>query len=142
MVPVPRFTETGDKVSADSEEELRQAVEDYYEAVDREDWDYTYENLYSGTRHSFTDEDEWREKNQWIADNEEQRLRSIDVRMDIPASDPFAEVKTKRTFEDGSSVERDTYFVYEGGSWKHHFTQEERNLFRPGTSFEKWVEAR
>lgn len=65
----------------------------------------------------------------------------MDVSTDVPASDPMAEVKTKRTFEDGSLVERDTYFVYEGGSWKHHFTQEERNLFLQGTPFEEWVEA-
>jgi hypothetical protein len=44
--------------------------------------------------------------------------------------------------EDGSSSIRDTYFVYEDGSWKHRFGREEYDLFMPGASYEEFVEAR
>jgi hypothetical protein len=40
-------------------EKVRQAVKDYYEAVDHEDWGYTYDNLDSQTRQMFTKQ-EWK----------------------------------------------------------------------------------
>jgi len=53
---------------------------------------------------------------------------------------PLAEVEVRLTGEDGSSSTRNTYFVYEDGSWKHRFAQEEIDLFEPGVSFEEWVD--
>jgi hypothetical protein len=139
MVPVPQ-SKTGGQGSVGSEAELRQAVKDYYEAVDREDWDYTYQNLASPTQRRFSQE-EWKRKNQWIADNDKLELNSIGIDVYIPSSDPLAEVKVNRTFKDDSTLSRDTYFLYEDGTWKHLFTQEEINLFMPGTSFEEFVKA-
>ena len=89
---------------------MRQAIEDYYEAVDREDWDYTYDNLASQSRQRFTRE-EWKEKNQWIADNEQLELSSLDTDTRISPSGTAADVTVYRTFKDGSSLVRDTYFV-------------------------------
>ena len=39
-----------------------EAAEDYYQAVDREDWAYTYANLDASTRALYA-EDEWYLKN-------------------------------------------------------------------------------
>src|SRR5215208_4578175 len=95
---------------AASEASLRQAVEDYYEAVDREDWDYTYDNLDSQSRQRFTRE-EWKKKNQWVADNEQLELSSLETDTRISPSGTTADVTVYRTFKDGSSLVRDTYFV-------------------------------
>lgn len=53
-------------------------MEDYYEAVARQDWDYTYINLDSRTRRMFTKE-EWDQKNQWFADNGSLELSSFEI---------------------------------------------------------------
>src|SRR3712207_8847276 len=45
-----------------SEAEVAEAAEDYYQAVDREDWAYTYANLDAATRAIYA-EDEWFLKN-------------------------------------------------------------------------------
>jgi ketosteroid isomerase-like protein len=50
-------------------------------------------------------------------------------------------VRVNRTFKDGSSLDRDTYFVFEDSFWKHRFSQEEIDTFMPGTSFEEFVKA-
>ncbi len=55
------------------------------------------------------------------------------------SEEPLAEVSVRLTGEDGSSSIRTTYFVYEGGSWKHRFGQEEIDLFGPGVPYEEWV---
>lgn len=117
------------------------AVEDYYRAVDREDWAYTYDLLASGTRSAFT-EAEWEQKNRWFADNFPARLAALEVetRMFTPSA-LVAEVTVNRTFADGVSVPRDTTFVYENGSWKHLFSRQEVSLFLPGVPFERFVAA-
>jgi hypothetical protein len=57
----------GRKESAEAE--VKEAVENYYQAADGEEWAYTYERLVdSETKAMFTKE-EWRLKNQWFADN-------------------------------------------------------------------------
>ena len=61
-----------------SEESLRRAEEDYYEAVARGDWDYTYTNLDSQSRQMFTRE-EWSLKNQYFANNGSLTLSSFDI---------------------------------------------------------------
>lgn len=123
-----------------SEAGVVEAAEDYYQAVDREDWAYTYENLDSGTRDMFV-EDEWYQKNQWIADTEDLKLAYMDIAVNDPPSDLAAGVTVYRTFESGSTITRDTFFVYEDGSWKHQFSQEEVEIFMPGTPFEEFVAA-
>jgi tRNA A-37 threonylcarbamoyl transferase component Bud32 len=123
---------------AEAEEEVRAAAEDYYEAVDREDWAYTYDNLDSRTQQMFT-EVEWSQKNQWFADNEGLELSSLDVDVDLSSSETIANVTVDS--KDGTSLVRDTYFVSEDGSWKHRFSQEETALFMPDASYEEFVAA-
>ena len=129
-------TGTGDG----SEAEVVGAAEEYYEAVDREDWAYTYDSLDSQTRSMFTEE-EWAQKNQWFADNEGLMLSSMDVQVNESASDGEVGVTVYRTFENGTSITRDTIFVMEDGSWKHRFTEEESAIFMPGTPYEEFVAA-
>ncbi len=121
-----------------SEEEIVEAAEDYYEAVDQENWAYTYENLDSRTRALFTEE-EWYLKNQFFADTEGLELSSIDVSVNGSASDPVVSVTVYRTFKDGTSITRDTLFVEEGDLWKHRFTQGEIDIFMPGVPYEEFV---
>jgi hypothetical protein len=125
---------------AQTEADLAEAVKDYYEAVDREDWPYTYASLDSRTKALFTEE-EWYQKNEWFAANEGLELSAINVVVNGPASDPEVGVTVYRTFKDGTSITRDTLFVMEDGSWKHRFTEEEIAIFMPGTSYEEFVAA-
>jgi hypothetical protein len=128
------------QVPAGSETELIEAAEDYYQAVDQENWAYTYDNLDSQTRSMFTEE-EWYAKNQWYAENEGLELSTINVVVNGPTSEPVVSVTIYRTFEDGTSITRDTLFVSEGGLWKHRFSQEEIGIFMPGVPYEEFVAA-
>jgi Domain of unknown function (DUF4352) len=128
------------QVPPGSETELIEAAEDYYQAVDQEDWAYTYDNLDSQTRSMFTEE-EWYAKNQWYADDEGLELSTINVVVNGPTSEPVVSVTIFRTFEDGTSITRDTLFVSEGGLWKHRFSQEEIGIFMPGVPYERFVAA-
>jgi hypothetical protein len=58
-----------------------------------------------------------------------------------PTSEPVVSVTIYRTFEDGTSITRDTLFVSEGGLWKHRFSQEEIDIFMPGVPYEEFVAA-
>jgi hypothetical protein len=128
------------QVSAGSETEVIEAAEDYYLAVDQENWVYTYDNLDSQTRALFTEE-EWYAKNQWFADNEGLELATINVVANGSPSDPVVSVTVYRTFKDGTSITRGTFFVSEGGVWKHRFTEEEIEIFMPGVPYEQFVAA-
>jgi hypothetical protein len=123
---------------AASEAMIAEAAEDYYQAVDQENWAYTYENLDSQTQALFT-EDEWYLKNQFFADTEGLELSSIDVTVNGSPSDPVVSVTVYRTFKNGTSITRDTLFVREEGAWKHRFTQEEIDIFMPGVPYEEFV---
>jgi hypothetical protein len=128
------------QVSAGSETEVIEAAEDYYLAVDQENWVYTYDNLDSQTRALFTEE-EWYAKNQWFADNEGLELATINVVVNGSPSDPVVSVTVYRTFKDGTSITRGTFFVSESGAWKHRFTEEEIEIFMPGVPYEQFVAA-
>jgi hypothetical protein len=114
-------------------------VGDYYDAAGREDWAYTYDHLDSQTQHMFTEE-EWFKKNQWYATNAPGDFEVIRVE-EVSAKEFVADVTVSVNFEDGTHLTRDTYFVYEGGSWKHRFGQEELDLFMPNASYEELVQA-
>ncbi len=45
------------------------------------------------------------------------------------------------TYGDGTTSTRLTYFVYENGSWKHRFGEEENDLYMPDASYEEFVAA-
>ncbi|HKH11753.1 MAG TPA: DUF4352 domain-containing protein [Rubrobacter sp.] len=145
VAPVPRPPETtspdpGPTSSAPpiSKTEIAGAAEDYYKAVDRENWAYTYANLDAATRALYP-EDEWYLKNQYFADTEGLDLAAIDVIVEASTSDPEAGVTVYRTFEDGTSIDRFTLFVREAGAWKHRFTAEENAIFQPGVPYEEFV---
>ncbi len=121
-----------------SKTEVAEAAEAYYQAVDREDWAYTYANLDAATRALYT-EDEWYLKNQYYADTEGLELATMDVIVEGSTSDPEVGVVVYRTFEDGTSIERYTLFVREDGIWKHRFTAEENTIFQPGVPYEDFV---
>jgi hypothetical protein len=126
MVSVPR-SENSDENSAGSEADLRRAVTDYYEAVVRKDWGYTYDNLDSETQQSFT-RSEWIRKNQDF-DNVDPLVRSTPQTIGEVSTSSPVEVTLAQTFGSGATGSRTTYFVWEDGSWKHRFSQEEYDLF-------------
>jgi len=136
--PDPTREPTDFGLSPGGEEDVRNAVEQYYYAVDSEVWDTTYYNLDAESKALFTEE-EWAQKNQWYADNENLELESmtVDVAMD---GEERAEVTVDRTFTDGTSISRETVFVWEG-YWRHHLTEEEKQIFMPGVPYEQFVEA-
>lgn len=108
-------------------DQVRAVAESYYEAAAARDWGYTYDHLDSETRSAFT-EDEWFAKNDWLADNGSARYTIQSIEME-DSDESIANVAVLLTFEDGSTRLRNTYFVYEDGSWKHRFSSEEYELF-------------
>lgn len=50
------------------------------------------------------------------------------------------EVMMERTFEDGTTITRETYFLCED-RWRHHLTEEEMEIFMPGVPYEEFVAA-
>ena len=134
---VDTTTQTATEAAGDaSEQAVEEATRDYYEAVDRQDWAYTWESLDSGTRDLFSGQEEWREKNQNDADTNPLELDTMDVEVSM-SGDEEAEVSVYRSFEDGTTLERTTEFVLEDGSWKHRFTDEEIEMFEPGVPLEE-----
>ena len=109
------------------DDQVRAVAETYYEAAAARDWGYTYDHLDSETRSAFT-EDEWFAKNDWLADNGEATYTIQSVEID-DADKFIANVVVLLTFDDGSTTLRNTYFVFEDGSWRHRFGSEEYELF-------------
>ena len=120
-----------------SETGLRRAVDDYYEAVVSEDWDYTYDNLDSQTQRRFT-RSEWIQKNQYFT-NVDPLERSVPETISEASTSSPVEVTLTQTFRSGEIRTRNTYFVWEDGTWKHRFSQEEDELFMPGVPFDEFV---
>ena len=63
----------------------------------------------------------------------------MDMVVNDPPSAPEVGVTVYRTFEDGTSIDRYTLFVFEDGAWKHRFTEEEIGIFEPGVPYEEFV---
>ncbi len=84
---------------------------------------------------------EWYKKNQWYAEHYPQDLESIDVHLNGSATDPAVSVTVYKTFKDGTSLGRDTFFVFENGEWKHRFGQEENKLYMPDASYQEFVKS-
>jgi hypothetical protein len=108
--------------------------------VDRQDWGYAYDNLDSQTKQRFT-RDEYVRKNQYFASVDPLAQSSPVIVSEITTSSPV-EVRVNQTFESGAIRARPTAFVYEGGSWKHQFSQEEYDLFLADASVEEFVKAK
>lgn len=120
--------------------QAEEAARDYYLKAGSKDWEYTYDHLDSQTQRLFTKE-EWSQKNQWLAGNSPTIYHIDSVDLEDASQESVAEVAVRLTGEDGSTSIRNTYFVLENGSWKHRFSQEEKDLFIPGVPFEEFVEA-
>jgi hypothetical protein len=123
-----------------SEDDVWKAAEAYYRAVSSEDWAFTYNTLDSQTRSLYT-KDEWSAKNQWFADRGSVTFDILSVELDASSPEPIADVSVGLTYGDGTTSTRLTYFVYENGSWKHRFGEEENDLFMPDASYEEFVAA-
>jgi hypothetical protein len=123
-----------------TEDDVRAAAEAYYQAVSDGDWSYTYNNLDSETQSLYTEE-EWFAKNQWFADNGSVTFDILSVNLANSAPEPMADVSVGLNYGDGTSSTRLTYFVYEDGSWKHRFGEEENNLYMADASYEEFVAA-
>jgi len=109
------------------EQQVRTAAEAYYQAVEAENWGYTYDHLDSETQSAYT-------RNEWFAINERGATNSPAtftvqyVDMDDSSPHTLANVTVVLTLEDGSTSIRNTFFVYEDGSWKHRFSAEEYEI--------------
>jgi hypothetical protein len=125
------------KEDAASEEELRTAVDDYYAAVDRQDWDYTYDNLDSQTKQRYT-RDEYVQKNRYLASVDPLAQSSPEIASEVSSSSPV-EVTLNQTFASGATRSRLTYFVLEDGAWKHQFSQQDDAIFLPDASYDEFV---
>jgi hypothetical protein len=120
-----------------SEQELGTAVQAYYEAVERKDWTYTYNNLDSQTQQRFT-RSEWIRKNQYFDNIDPISGLTPKIVSEVSTSSPVKVIVT-RTFRSGTTTVRPTYFVWEEGSWKHRFSQEEYDLFMADSSYDEFV---
>ena len=123
-----------------AEDDVWTAAEAYYQAVSSEDWAFTYKALDSETQRLYT-RDEWFAKNQWFADSGSVTYDILSVDVDTSSPKPIADVSVGLTYGDGTTSTRLTYFVYENGSWKHRFGEEENDLFMPDASYEEFVAA-
>jgi hypothetical protein len=66
------------------------------------------------------------------------------VEVALRDSGTWADVTVFRRFalyERSPPQKRPTAFVYEDGSWKHHFVDGERELFKPNATFEEFEAA-
>jgi hypothetical protein len=109
------------------EPQVRVAAEAYYQAVEAEDWGYTYDHLDSETQSAYA-RDEWFAINEWGATNSPATFTVQNVDMDDSSPRTLANVTVVLTLEDGSTSIRNTFFVYEDGSWKHRFSAEEYEI--------------
>ena len=129
-----------DDSGATSQEELRVAVEEYYEAVDRQDWNYTYNNLDSQTKRRYTSA-EYIQKNQYLASVDPLAQSSTEIVSEVSTSSPV-EVELTQTFRSGLTKSRITYFVWEDDAWKHRFSQQDDEIFLPDASYDEFVRAK
>lgn len=135
----PESTTNSYGLHPEGADQVREAVQNYYFAVDYEEWKSTYYNLDSESKALFTQE-EWIKKNQWYADHENLKLDTMNIYVTMEG-DNKAKVTVDRTFKDGTSISRETVFVWDNGWWKHHLTDEEIKIFRPDLSYEEFVQA-
>jgi hypothetical protein len=115
------------QASLQAEDQARAAAEAYYEAVAARSWGYTYDHLNSETQSAYS-EQEWFAKNDYLADTGTVTYTIESVVMDSSALETLAYVTVLLTAADGSTNVRNTYWVYEDGSWLHRFSPEEYDL--------------
>ena len=145
MVEVPGSSSTSSPGStspgpdtANLEADAEEAAGDYYRASGVGDWNYTFENLDASTQSGFSRE-EWIQKNQYFADSGSVTYHILSAERRGGTQGPIVEVVLRLTYGDGSSSDRTTYFIYEDGSWKHRFSEEEDDLFMSDATYEEFV---
>src|SRR5687768_12627660 len=106
-----------------AEDQAQAAAVAYYQAVASRNWAYTYDHLDSQTQSVYT-EREWSAKNDYLADTGTVTYTIQSVAMDPSAPETVASVTVVLTATDGSTNVRNTYWVYEDGSWLHRFSPE------------------
>jgi hypothetical protein len=135
---------SGSEDSTQLQEDAQQAVEDYYEAVNSDDWSYTYSHRDSYTQSVFTQE-EWALKNQWFEDTNSTTSVPVGVELDestLSSDQPTATVQRELTIDStGASEIRDTTFVYEDGMWVVQYPEGGMTLYMPDATFEEFVQA-
>ncbi|WP_160309619.1 DUF4352 domain-containing protein [Rubrobacter aplysinae] len=126
------------------EEDVRLAVEGYYEAVNAGDWSYTYAHRDSRTQSAFTEE-EWARRNGWFEDTNSTTTELVSVDLDestLSSEQPIANVERELTIDaTGYSEIRETTFVYEDGMWVVQYPEGGMPLYMPDATFEEFVRA-
>lgn len=134
--------ENGDP--AEMEAEAWEAVKDYYEAVNADDWAYTYAHRDSRTHSAFT-ELEWARRNQWFEDTNSTTSVPLSVDLDestLSSGQPVVDVKRELIIDaTGYSEIRDASFVYEDGMWVAQYPAEGMPMYMPEASFQEFVRA-
>jgi type II secretory pathway component PulJ len=119
--------------STDLESGALNATVNYYAAVEAGDYTYTYDALSAADQRYYT-YDEWQYANTAL-DSAASKFEVFRALVDSPNTaivDGYphvADVGVTINYSDGSTGTRYTFFVYEGGMWKHWLTSEETELF-------------
>ena len=113
--------------SAEEAEVINAAI-DYYQYAEVGDYDTTY-NLLSYEDQNYYTRDQWIESNT-VLDSAAGEFVVTDAYPDnIGLGVPTYAVTLTVYLPDGSSFNRTTYFVNEGGYWAHYLNDEEVNMF-------------
>jgi glutaredoxin len=120
--------------STDLESGALNAAANYYAAVEAGDYTYTYDALSAANQGYYT-YDEWQNANTAL-DSAASEFEVFRALVDSPNTamveggyPHVADVGVTIYYPDGSTGTRYTFFVYEGGVWKHWLTSGETELF-------------
>ena len=104
------------------------AAIDYYQYAEVGDYDTTY-NLLSYEDQNYYTRDQWIESNTVLDSAAGEFVVTDAYPNDIGLGVPTYAVTLTVYLPDGSSFNRTTYFVNEGGYWAHYLNDEEVNMF-------------
>jgi Sec-independent protein translocase protein TatA len=113
--------------SAEEAEVINAAI-DYYQYAEVGDYDTTY-NLLSYEDQNYYTRDEWIASNTALDSAAGEFVVTDAYPDDIGLGVPTYAVTLTVYMTDGSSFNRTTYFVNEGGYWAHYLNDEEVNMF-------------
>jgi hypothetical protein len=69
-------------------------------------------------------------------------LSTVAIQVDDSPSDLVVSVTVYRTFEDGTSIVSNTYFVYGNDTRKHRFVRQEIEILVPAASIQEFAGAK
>jgi flagellar biosynthesis GTPase FlhF len=113
--------------SAEEAEVINAAI-DYYQYAEVGDYNTTY-NLLSYEDQNYYTRDQWIESNTVLDSAAGEFVVTDAYPDDIGLGVPTYAVTLTVYLPDGSSFNRTTYFVNEGGYWAHYLNEEEVNMF-------------